>query len=100
QGLLSHRKSFCKLVFFLLTLTAPALCQDRATDQAGVRGNRAEVAITIKDGSRQIVGPLVTVKLYYLGTPVNQMTTTRAESYLYSMASVTTPSLQMPSAIG
>src|SRR4030095_12940668 len=77
QGLLSHRKSFCKLVFFLLTLTAPALCQDRATDQAGVRGNRAEVAITIKDGFRQIVGPLVTVKLYYLGTPVSQMTTTR-----------------------
>jgi len=72
-----HLKSLCKLVFFLLILTSPAFCQDRATDQAGVRGNRAEVAITIKDGSRQIVGPLVTVKLYYLGKPVNQMTTTR-----------------------
>jgi Flp pilus assembly protein TadD len=61
----------------LAVLPVQALCQDRATDQAGVRGNRAQVAITIKDGSHQIVGPLVTVKLYYLGTPVNQMTTTR-----------------------
>jgi tetratricopeptide (TPR) repeat protein len=77
QRRVSHLKSLCKLAYFLLILTAPAFCQDRPTDQAGVRGNRAEVAITIKDGSRQIIGPLVTVKLYYLGTPVNQMTTTR-----------------------
>ena len=62
---------------FVLILAAPAFGQDRASDQAGMRGNRAEVAITIKDGSHQIVGPLVTVKLYYLGTPVSQMTTTR-----------------------
>lgn len=71
------RKSFCGLILFLLAFNARAFCQDRATDQAGVRGNRAEVAITIKDGSHQIIGPLVTVKLYYMGTPVNQMTTTR-----------------------
>jgi cytochrome c-type biogenesis protein CcmH/NrfG len=77
QSRLSYLKSFCKLLFLPLILTASVFCQDRPTDQAGIRGNRAEVAITIKDGFRQIVGPLVTVKLYYLGTPVSQMTTTR-----------------------
>jgi Flp pilus assembly protein TadD len=64
-------------IFFLTVIAGSAVCQERAADQGGIRGNRAELSITIKDGSQQIVGPLVTVKLYYLGTPVNQMTTTR-----------------------
>ena len=34
----------------------------------GVRGNRAELSITIKEGSSQLIGPLVTVKLYRMGT--------------------------------
>lgn len=66
------------LVIFLMPIFAvPGWCQDRAADQGGIRGNRAEVAITVKDGSRQIIGPLVTVKLYYLGALVNQMTTSK-----------------------
>src|SRR5205085_6345026 len=40
-----------------------------------IRGNRAEVSITIKEGSSQLIGPLVTVKLYYLGELTQQMTT-------------------------
>ena len=70
-------QSWRRLISVLVLFSVPAFCQERAADQGGMRGNRAEVAITVKDGSHQIVGPLVTVKLYYLGTPVNQMTTTR-----------------------
>lgn len=66
-----------KLTLAFLLFAPPILCQDRAADQGGIRGNRAEIAITIKDGSRQIVGPLVTVKLYYRGALVNQMTTSK-----------------------
>src|SRR2546429_6438033 len=44
----------------LLVFAAPAFCQDRSADQGGIRGNRAEVAITIKEGSSQLIGPLVT----------------------------------------
>ncbi len=55
----------------------PVLGQDRSADQAGLRGNRAEVAITVKDGSSQLIGPLVTVKLYYLGALAEQTTTTK-----------------------
>jgi len=68
-------KNSVPLIFSLILVAVPALCQDRPADQGGIRGNRAEVAITVKDGSRQIIGPLVTVKLYYLGALVNQMTT-------------------------
>ena len=61
----------------LLVFAAPALCQDRSADQGGIRGNRAEVSITIKEGSSQLIGPLVTVKLYYLGELTPQMTTSK-----------------------
>jgi len=61
----------------LLVFAAPAFCQDRSADQGGIRGNRAEVAITIKEGSSQLTGPLVTVKLYYLGALTEQMTTSK-----------------------
>src|SRR2546430_10121530 len=43
----------------LLVFAAPAFCQDRSADQGGIRGNRAEVAITIKEGSSQLIGPLM-----------------------------------------
>src|SRR5206468_6200497 len=61
----------------LLVFAAPAFCQARSADQGGIRGNRAEVAITIKEGSSQLIGPLVTVKLYYLGALTEQMTTSK-----------------------
>src|SRR5207245_29677 len=40
---------------------------DRSADVGGVRGNRAELSITIKENSSQLIGPLVTVKLYRMG---------------------------------
>lgn len=71
------RFSFLPGFLGLLVFTAPCLCQDRSTDQGGIRGNRAEVAITIKEGSSQLIGPLVTVKLYHLGALTEQMTTSK-----------------------
>ena len=67
---------FC-LFYLFLAFPAPAFCQDRASDQNGLRGNRAQIAITVKDGSSQLIGPLVTVKLYHLGALEGQMTTTK-----------------------
>src|SRR5438093_6821060 len=68
----------------LLVFAAPAFCQDRSADQGGIRGNRAEVAITIKEGSSQLIGPLVTVKLYYLGA-----LTERSEEHTSELQSLT-----------
>ena len=54
-----------------------SLSQDRSSDIGGLRGNRAQVSITIKEGSSQLIGPLVTIKLYHQGALANQMSTTK-----------------------
>jgi hypothetical protein len=54
--------------------------RSRSADVGGVRGNRAELSITIKEGSSQLVGPLVTVKLYRMGNLSEQMTTTKGRA--------------------
>lgn len=51
--------------------------QDRSADVGGVRGFRAELGVTIKEGSSQLIGPLVTVKLFRMGSLSEQMTTTK-----------------------
>lgn len=66
--------------FFILAFACPALSQDRSTDLGGLRGNRAQVSITIKEGSSQLIGPLVTVKLYYRGALANQISTTKGRT--------------------
>ena len=58
----------------------PALAQDQSADLGAIRGNRAEVAITIKEGTSQLIGPLVTVKLYYQGALAGQMATTKGRA--------------------
>ena len=64
----------------LFVFASAGYCQDRAADEGGLRGNRAEVAITVKEGSSQLVGPPVTVKLYYMGSLSGQMTTTKGRA--------------------
>ena len=54
--------------------------QDRSADVGGIRGNRAELAITVKEGSSQLIGPLVTIKLFHMGNLSEQMTTTRGRA--------------------
>jgi len=66
-----------RFFFFALVCATPTFCQDRSADQAGLRGNRAEVSITLKEGSSQLIGPLVTVKLFRMGSLAGTMTTTK-----------------------
>jgi cytochrome c-type biogenesis protein CcmH/NrfG len=62
--------------------TADLVAQDRnrSADVGGVRGNRAELSITIKENSSQLIGPLVTVKLYHQGNLSGQMSTTKGRT--------------------
>jgi cytochrome c-type biogenesis protein CcmH/NrfG len=46
----------------------------------GIRGNRAEVSVTVKEGSRQLVGPMVTVKLYRQGVLAGQASTNKGRA--------------------
>jgi len=74
---LAFSRSQLFLCFLLFASPTPALSQDRSADQAGLRGNRAEVSITLKEGSSQLIGPLVTVKLFRMGSLTGSMTTTK-----------------------
>ena len=57
--------------------TRSTIAQERSADIGGLRGNRAQVSVTLKEGSSQLIGPLVTVKLYYRGALASQMATTK-----------------------
>jgi cytochrome c-type biogenesis protein CcmH/NrfG len=54
--------------------------RDRSSDVGGIRGNRAELSITVKENSSQLIGPLVTVKLYHQGNLSGEMSTTRGRT--------------------
>jgi len=74
---LSKQVSCCTLLWCAVAGVSPAVAQERPSDIGGLRGNRAELSITIKEGSSQLIGPMVTVKLYSLGSLVTQMTTSK-----------------------
>jgi len=76
-----------RLIRMVLSCSAIAMCasvgvvgQVRSDDVGGVRGNRAELSITIKEGSSQLIGPLVTIKLFYMGTLSEQMSTSKGRA--------------------
>ncbi len=74
---LSKQVSYYMLLWCAIAGASSAVAQERPTDIGGIRGNRAELSITIKEGSSQLIGPMVTVKLYNLGSLVTQMTTSK-----------------------
>jgi len=57
--------------------SADMVSQERSSDMGGIRGNHPELSITIKENSSQLIGPLVTVKVYWRGTLSGQMTTSK-----------------------
>ena len=76
--------SILRLVFASVAVAMCAVVlavgQERSEDMGGVRGNRAELSITIKEGSSQLIGPLVTVKLYWMGNLSQQATTSKGRA--------------------
>jgi len=71
---------FALLLSCFLLAVLPATGQERPGDIDSVRGNRAEISITVKEGSKQLVGPMVTVKLYRQGMLAGQMSTNKGRA--------------------
>lgn len=69
---------FSIVAAFLVQLSVSA--QDRPGQQPDIRGDRAEISIIIKDGSSQLIGPLVLVKIYYNGAIEDQKTTSKGRA--------------------
>ena len=59
----------------------PLLSQDSGEDTAISRGDRAEIAITVRDSSGGLVTAPATVKLYKNGVPTDQSQTSRGRAF-------------------
>ena len=69
------------LLIALCALPAPAPCQDSAEQGTNSRGSRAEIAITVRDGSGQVVNVPTAVKLYKNGTVEDQKSTSQGRAF-------------------
>jgi Flp pilus assembly protein TadD len=72
---------------FLLTIipclflsSASALCQDSGNEGTHARGDRAEISVTVHDGSGEPITAPATVKLYRDGMPVDQEATSHGRA--------------------
>lgn len=70
----------CGLMGMWAVVSVVGQNQDRSADVGGLRGNRAELSVTIKEGSSQLIGPLVTVKLFHMGSLSEQMSTSKGRA--------------------
>ncbi len=61
--------------------TASTYGQDSGDAGTLSRGSRAEIAVTVRDASGQVVAAPATVKLYTNGTPTDQSQTSRGRAY-------------------
>ncbi len=71
------------LVFLtgLCLLPAAGSCQDSAEQGTNMRGSRAEIAVTLRDRSRQVVASPASIKLYRNGAVEDQRSTTQGRAF-------------------
>jgi len=68
------------ITFCLLLWSLPARCQDNSGNDEGLfRGNRAELAVTVRDSSGEPIAAPATVKLLRYGVPTNQAATSKGK---------------------
>ena len=69
------------LLVVLWLRPVPAFCQDSAEQGTNSRGSRAEIAVTVRDSSRQVVTVPTVVKLYKNGTLEDQRSTSQGRAF-------------------
>jgi tetratricopeptide (TPR) repeat protein len=69
------------LTSFMIFLRWPAVGQDRSSDEGALRGSRAEISITLRNDSGQIITTPATVKLYRSGVLSGQAATARGRAF-------------------
>lgn len=65
----------------LCLLTAFATCQDSGEQGTNSRGSRAEIAVTVRDKSRQVITVPTVVKLYKNGALEDQRSTSQGRAF-------------------
>jgi tetratricopeptide (TPR) repeat protein len=75
---------FVLLSFGTLNLASPLRAQmgrGGDTDESTFRGNRAEISITLKDNSGQVITAPATIKLYHLGALAGQSAASKGRAF-------------------
>jgi tetratricopeptide (TPR) repeat protein len=65
----------------LCVLASPALCQDSGDQGTMIRGDRAEIAVTVRDPSGSLINAPASVKLYKSGMPNDQSQTSHGRVF-------------------
>ena len=60
---------------------SPAAGQDRSANEFDIRGNRAEISLTVKDASGAIIMAPATVRIYHSGTLSGQSVTSQGRAF-------------------
>ena len=69
------------LLSSLCLLTASAVCQDSGEQGTNMRGSRAEIAVTVRDRSGQVIATPTMIRLYNNGTLEDQRSTTQGRAF-------------------
>jgi Flp pilus assembly protein TadD len=65
----------------LLLGAFPARCQDSSDQGTMSRGDRAEIAVTVRDRSGEIINAPATIKVYQNGMPMDQQSTSHGRAF-------------------
>ena len=79
--LISVRRPALALLACLWLLPGAASCQDSGEQGTNMRGSRAEIAVTVRDKSRQVITVPTVVKLYNNGTLEDQRSTSQGRAF-------------------
>lgn len=71
------------LLVGLCLCPVPAPCQDTGDEGTLTRGDRAQIAVTVRTSSGQIVASPATVKLYKNGIPIDQSSTSHGRAFFF-----------------
>jgi tetratricopeptide (TPR) repeat protein len=74
-------RSLHPILTCLLLSPLPILCQDSGGEGTVLRGNRVEIAVTVRDSSGEPIAAPATVKLYHEGIPVDQAATSHGRVF-------------------
>jgi tetratricopeptide (TPR) repeat protein len=76
-----HLKLTKNAAVICLLLPLPAFCQDSASEGTLLRGDRAEISLTVRDTSGEPITAPASVKLYRDGIPVDQGATSHGRAF-------------------
>jgi len=74
-------RTLLPLLVALWFCPVPARCQDSSEQGTMSRGDRAEIAVTVRDSSGDLISAPATVKLYKNGIPSDQASTSRGRAF-------------------